>query len=188
MKKPAIFLAAIFILFTGITSSIGRQTVSDEARRNFDRGMAAMEMAKSPTDHELAIKEIAQAQKKAGKGSDTIRNINKLEYKHGSIAEDTSIDAQDGSGETPLHIAARKGEKEEAELLIAKGADVNAKDKDGKTPLHEAARLGQREVAELLIGRGADVNARDRSGSTPLRRAVRNSCRRSGEATSPAEK
>lgn len=35
----------------------------------------------------------------------------------------------------PLHIAARRGQKDIIELLIARGADVNAKDSDGRTPL-----------------------------------------------------
>lgn len=92
MKKTILLLDAIFILFCGIASSIGRQAVSDEARRYFDRGMAAMEIAKSPEDNELAIKEFEQAvklapdwpeayrqlalaQKNAEKYSDAVRNL-----------------------------------------------------------------------------------------------------------------
>jgi ankyrin repeat protein len=37
-----------------------------------------------------------------------------------------------------MHKAARFGQKEVVELLIAKGADVNAKNDDGVTPLDTA--------------------------------------------------
>ena len=69
---------------------------------------------------------------------------------------------------TPLHIAASRGHKEVAELLIAKGADVNAKDYRGNTPLHATASVGRREVAELLIANSANVNAKNKEGITPL--------------------
>jgi ankyrin repeat protein len=76
-------------------------------------------------------------------------------------------------GGTPLHVAARRGKKDVAELLLANGADVNARDKMGKTPLHDAARHNSKDVAELLLAKGADVNARDKRGRTPLHLAAR---------------
>lgn len=75
MKKTILFLAAIFILFCGIASSHGRQAVSDEAKRHLDRGMAAMEMAKSPADQELAIKEFEQAVKLAPEWPEAYRQL-----------------------------------------------------------------------------------------------------------------
>ncbi len=57
-------------------------------------------------------------------------------------------------GDTPLHSAAWSGQKEIAELLIAKGADVNAKDKDGETPLDEAINFEETEITELLRKHG----------------------------------
>jgi len=71
-----------------------------------------------------------------------------------------------------LHWAARKGDRDVAELLILKGANVNAADKTGTTPLHWAARAGHKEVAELLILKGANVNTADQTGATPLHWAV----------------
>ncbi len=50
------------------------------------------------------------------------------------------VDARTESDATPLHYAARRGDKDIAELLLAEGADVNARDDFGHTPLHYAAQ------------------------------------------------
>ena len=85
------------------------------------------------------------------------------------LAAGTDVDEKGGMTKyTPLQEASRKGHKEVAELLIAKGADVNAKNDFGVTPLHYAADYGQREIIDLLITKGADVNATDFIGMTPL--------------------
>lgn len=73
---------------------------------------------------------------------------------------------------TPLHDAAKEGNKAKVEALLAKGAEVNAKDKGGWTPLHSAAYYGKKDVAEFLLAKGADVNARDNDGTTPLHSAM----------------
>lgn len=74
MKKIIVLLTTIFILIFGIASSFG-QTVSEEARRHFDYGMAAIEMAKSPADYEAAIKEFEQATKLAPDWPDAFYNL-----------------------------------------------------------------------------------------------------------------
>jgi len=111
---------------------------------------------------------------------------------------DLNAYAENRLGHTPLHRAARHGDKElvefliaqganvnakdclgctalgfaglkdVAEILLAKGADVNAKNKGGYTLLHLAARSGSKERAKFLISHGADVNATNSSGLTPL--------------------
>ena len=83
------------------------------------------------------------------------------------IAAGTDVDAKT-SGETPLHWAARFGQSQVAELLIAEGADVNAKNVVGQTPLHLAAGASHKEIIELLIAEGAEVNAKTKRGETPL--------------------
>jgi len=89
--------------------------------------------------------------------------IVELLLKHG-----TAVDAQDGSGETPLHKAAGAGFKSVAEALLAAKADVNARNARGDTPLHRAAAEGFKSVAEVLLAAKAGVNTRDKRGDTPL--------------------
>jgi ankyrin repeat protein len=82
-----------------------------------------------------------------------------------------------------LDCASQEGNKELAELLIAKGADVNAKSQEGITSLHMAAdgfHQGQAKkekeieaVAKLLIAQGADVNAKTSEGGTPLHKVAK---------------
>ena len=194
MKDTIVLPAAILILFFGIALSFG-QTVSEEARRHFDRGMAAVEMAKSPEDYESAIKEFEQAislapdwpdiyynlglvHEKAGNLNDAIMNLKQYLRLAPNASDAEMVKSlinkleyrfeQSNAGDTLLHEATIKGKKEVVELLIAKGADINAKDKDGQTPLHAAVNGGYKELAELLIARGADMNAKNNSGRTPL--------------------
>ena len=86
------------------------------------------------------------------------------------------VNAQIGSGSTPLHEAARQGATELMELLVAHGAEVNVKAEYGMTPLMAAIQdsdggkkhANQYETVEFLVTRGADVNARNENGQTPL--------------------
>jgi tetratricopeptide (TPR) repeat protein len=80
MKKIIVLHTTIFILFFGIASSFG-QTVSEEAKRHFNRGMAAVEMAKSPADYESAIKEFEQAARLAPDWPDVYYNLGIVQEK-----------------------------------------------------------------------------------------------------------
>jgi len=53
-------------------------------------------------------------------------------------------------GETPLHIAARRGSADLVEMLVRKGARVEARDGEGLTALELASRGGHATVADLL--------------------------------------
>jgi ankyrin repeat protein len=57
-------------------------------------------------------------------------------------------------GFTPLHMAASRGNKAMAELLLAHGAKINAISKEGATPLHLAAKQNRQEMAEFLHSSG----------------------------------
>lgn len=68
------FLTAVLLLSFGIQSSFG-QTVSEEARRHRDRGVAAVETAKTPADYEAAISEFEQAARLAPDWPDVYYNL-----------------------------------------------------------------------------------------------------------------
>lgn len=72
----------------------------------------------------------------------------------------------------PLHDAARNGDLNQIEKLIAQGADVNAPGPDGEAPLTIAALQGQREMVALLLKRGAELQLRNKGGLTPLHAAA----------------
>lgn len=74
-------------------------------------------------------------------------------------------------GETPLMLAAIKGDEALAQKLLDMGAPVNAN--YGWTALHYAASTGQTEMVRFLIQKGAEVNARTERGVTPLYMASR---------------
>ena len=85
------------------------------------------------------------------------------------LANGADVNAKNRRGATPLHVAARAGQKEVAEFLLANGADIEAKERYGFTPLHLAVQGNHKEIVELLLVNGADVNAVDKGGWTPLR-------------------
>ncbi|KAF7216036.1 BRCA1-associated RING domain protein 1 [Nothobranchius furzeri] len=77
-------------------------------------------------------------------------------------------------GETPLHLAAIKGDVEAVKKLLDQGADPNLKDNAGWTPLHEACNLGHLLVVEVLASGGALLNTPGYENDSPLHDAVRN--------------
>lgn len=68
-------------------------------------------------------------------------------------------------GESPLMLAALKGQFEITQKMIQKGADVN---KVGWTPLHYAASTGQVNVMSFLLENYAYIDAASPNGTTPL--------------------
>ena len=72
-------------------------------------------------------------------------------------------------GETPLMLAALRGQEALVIKLVARGAAVN---KIGWSALHYAATSGQVRISAFLIGAGADVNAESPNGTTPLMMAA----------------
>ena len=78
MKKQYVLIATIMILLSWIGSGFG-QDVSDEAKRHFDRGMAAVEMAKSPNDYAAAITEFEQAARLAPDWPDVYYYLGKVQ-------------------------------------------------------------------------------------------------------------
>ena len=62
-------------------------------------------------------------------------------------------------GRTRLMYAARYGELERFQWLLARGADPHLVDAQGFSALHHAASYGHTEIVRILIGLRVDVNA-----------------------------
>eukprot|EP00930_Biecheleria_cincta_P097403 TRINITY_DN89117_c0_g1_i1.p1 TRINITY_DN89117_c0_g1~~TRINITY_DN89117_c0_g1_i1.p1 ORF type:complete len:382 (+),score=70.62 TRINITY_DN89117_c0_g1_i1:114-1259(+) len=74
---------------------------------------------------------------------------------------------------TPLHFAARAGNADVIEILVAAKADINAKNTEkGNTPLHAAAGSASLTAAQIILDAGADIDALDDSAMMPLHWAV----------------
>jgi len=81
------------------------------------------------------------------------------------------VNAANAAGETPLMMAALRGQLDWAKKLLVRGAQIN---REGWTPLHYAASAADgQSCVELLIKEGAELNARSPNGSTPLMLAAR---------------
>lgn len=63
-------------------------------------------------------------------------------------------------GKAALHLAAERGHREVAQILLTSKAFVNAKSKLGVTPLHLSAQNGHNELMKMLIlNHGASIDA-----------------------------
>ena len=81
----------------------------------------------------------------------------------------TDVSAVNGSDESPLMMAALKGEQEFVTLLLARDAAVN---KTGWAPLHYAATSGQLTIMKQLLDKSAFIDAQSPNGTTPLMMAA----------------
>ncbi|WP_369907777.1 ankyrin repeat domain-containing protein [Limnohabitans sp. Jir72] len=81
----------------------------------------------------------------------------------------TQIELRNDKDESPLMLAALRGQKSLVELLIWRDADVN---KTGWTPLHYAASGGHAGIAQLLLDHSAYIDAESPNGTTPLMMAA----------------
>ena len=82
------------------------------------------------------------------------------------IARGAHVNAANGEGTTPLHLAASPAM---ARLLVDAGAHIEARDHGGNTPLHAATEHPEmQDVMAQLLRMKADANARNKAGKTPL--------------------
>jgi uncharacterized protein len=82
---------------------------------------------------------------------------------------DIRVEIRNAQDESPLMLAALKGDLEMCRTLIERDADVN---KPGWAPLHYAATNSHIEVMQLLLGEHAYIDAASPNGSTPLMMAA----------------
>lgn len=100
------------------------------------------------------------------------------------IQNGADVNAKEGEGNTPLHLAVLRTGREELskeayegiiELLLGSKADVRARNRFGVTPLHFAVIQGaDQDGVELLLAAKPDVNAKvaNNDAWTPLHGAV----------------
>jgi ankyrin repeat protein len=81
-----------------------------------------------------------------------------------------NVEARDSADESPLMLAAIKGDTQLCLKLIQMGADVN---KPGWTALHYAATNGHLEIMQLLLNENAYIDAASPNNTTPLMMAAR---------------
>ncbi|MGJ7491937.1 ankyrin repeat domain-containing protein [Variovorax sp. ZT4R33] len=80
-----------------------------------------------------------------------------------------NVEIRNGNDESPLMLAAIKGQMDLVKQLIARDADIN---KPGWTALHYAASSGQVEIMKLLLEKYAFIDAQSPNGTTPLMMAA----------------
>ncbi|MFX1678432.1 ankyrin repeat domain-containing protein [Mitsuaria sp. CC2] len=81
----------------------------------------------------------------------------------------TDVSAINQAGETPLMLAALKGQLDWVKELVKRGAFVN---EPGWSALHYAAAGPSEQVVRWLVVEGADIDARSANGTTPLMMAA----------------
>jgi len=81
---------------------------------------------------------------------------------------EVTINTKNCLGETPLHVAAIRGDVKAIKALIKAGADINAQGEHHYSPLHEAVEQGNSEVVRLLVGACARKDLKDNDGVTPV--------------------
>ncbi len=80
------------------------------------------------------------------------------------------VNAMNTSGESPLMMAALRGNLDAAQALLARGARAQH---DGWSPLHYAATGPEPKLVSLLLARGAKLEALSPNKTTPLMMAAR---------------
>jgi len=105
-------------------------------------------------------------------GSDATANTALL------ISRGARVGIRDGSGKTPIMVAALnyQGSAALVSILLAHGAKANDADNAGVTPLMWASRPANSKAVRLLLSHGASVAACDREGQPALMHALYPHC------------
>ncbi len=88
------------------------------------------------------------------------------------LAQGEDLQARDGRGDTPLHLAAQSEALGAVTFLLGAGADPTARNHAGATPLHAAVHNRGAEVVTALLEAGSEADAGAGAQGTPLLHAV----------------
>ena len=88
------------------------------------------------------------------------------------------VNSQRPGGNTPLKVAAVRGNALLVAALLEAGADVNAQNEDSMTALHHAVAQGHLGAAAVLLRHGADATVKDRYGNLAEHYAASDDMRR----------
>ncbi|MCB0322438.1 MAG: ankyrin repeat domain-containing protein [Bdellovibrionales bacterium] len=91
----------------------------------------------------------------------------------GKYSDKKSLNVQNSSGRTALHLAVTDGHDDFVISLLQAGASPDIEDQYGNTPLLLAARDGNVPLIQALITAGADPRITNASGETLLHAAAR---------------
>jgi ankyrin repeat protein len=80
-----------------------------------------------------------------------------------------NVELRNSKDESPLMLAALKGQQDVVMKLIARDADIN---KPGWAPLHYAATNGHVAIMKVLLEKHAFIDAQSPNGTTPLMMAA----------------
>ena len=106
-----------------------------------------------------------------------IVTLNSIKSRHAYIEllldAGADVNALNQHGNTALHYAALKGDKEAVRILLENSTDYNMVNEKGQTPLHYAATSGDVSTIEALLETDQfDVNDQDARGHSALYHAV----------------
>ncbi|CAH1796077.1 unnamed protein product [Owenia fusiformis] len=90
------------------------------------------------------------------------------------LDQGADIEARDDTPnrEKPLHVFAKRGNRDLVSVVLSRGVDINAVDNVGRTALHHCAFYGYAKLTRLLLENDVNMDVRDSSGKTPLMYAL----------------
>ena len=89
------------------------------------------------------------------------------------LAHCVDVDTRGIKGQTPLHLASKKGHVDIGQQLLDRNVDVDAQDNNHSIPLHLALSEQNIEAAKLFVECGANVQVRNNNSQTLLHLAVK---------------